>query len=355
NTLFASQTGPIGELIVQPFSPVGVDVFTFPQARADNTFQYADSISWKLGRHSVKFGADIRRVQLNSSQDRNYRPLVEYGNGVLIGGNLVQKGPTSPIQFQAGPQNTPLPGIGLAAIGVPSSIFQTITLGAPDSEIGLRFTEYNFFFNDNWRVASNFALDYGIRYEYNTVPGEVNHKIEDALALKGLPAPGSSIDMPQFTAAFNAVVAAYKQIVGGRTQIYDPDYKNVGPHLGFAWDPFGDGKMSVRAGYGIYYDTILGSVVSQSRNIFPTEVPINADPTFLGFNVFNLNNPVFVKRGNIPLILPGTQNQFGGAPQDFVGLLGSLFLQNGNGGGLAFTLPDKHLRTPYSQQWHLTV
>jgi hypothetical protein len=50
----------------------------------------------------------------------------------------------------------------------------------------------------------------------------------------------------------------------------------------------------------------------------------------------------------------GTCNQFGGSPSDFSALIGQLFLQNSLG-GLAFTLPEKNLRTPYAQQWHLTV
>jgi hypothetical protein len=103
--------------------------------------------------------------------------------------------------------------------------------------------------------------------------------------------------------------------------------------------------------------------VSQSRNVFPTEIAVNIEPAFTQFDVFTLNNPSFlvvrdrngVPIGDIPLIANGTLNQFGGGPNDFVALIGELFRQNRLGGGLAFTLPDKNLRTPYAQQWHLTV
>jgi hypothetical protein len=356
DTIFSSQTGPIGEILIDPFSPVGVDVSTFPQARVNNTFQYADSLSRKIGRHSIKFGGDIRRVQLNSLQDRNYRPVVEYGNGLLDIGNYVQTGPTSPQFFQRTAGPFVLPGVDLAAVGIPSSIFQTITSGFPNSTIGLRFTEYNLFFNDSWQVRPNFAVDYGLRYELNTVPHDANNRIENAITLKSLPVQGQSqFDTPERTAAFNAAVGAYQQFLGGRKNIYDPYHKEFGPHLGFAWDPWRDGKTSIRGGYGIYYDAILGAVVSQSRNVFPTEIPINADPNFLGFSVFNLNNPAFVQMGNVHLIAPGTLNQFGGARGDLVALLGSLFIQNQQGGGLAFTLPEKHLRPPYAQQWSISV
>jgi hypothetical protein len=360
-----SATGPIGELVIEPYSPVGVNAYSFPQERANNTFQFAESISWTLGRHSTKFGADIRRVQLNSLLDRNYRPQVVYGGAVLSTGTLrLNTNPNNPFTFLPQTKGGFLSGLQLAALGLPSSIFQTITAGPSDSTIGLRFNEYNFFFNDNWRVRSNFSIDYGLRYEYNSVPREVNNRIENALALTNLPAPGSSsADTADRTAAFNASVAAYRKVLDGRNGIYDPDRNNFGPHIGFAWDPWSDGKTSVRGGYGLIYDAILGAVVSQSRSVFPTEIPVNIEPAFIQFDAFILNNPstlVIRDRGgvsipDIPLIAPNTLNRFGGSPADFVALIGELFNQNKLGGGLAFTLPEKHLRTPYAQQWHVTI
>ena len=355
-SFITASTGLIGELIIEPFSPVGVDVFTFPQGRVNNAFQFADSLSWKRGDHYLKFGADVRRVHLNSLQNRNYRPLVVYGNGLLVTGNLTQSGPFDPIRFREDPESRPLPGVQLASIGLPSSIFQSITTAGANSNIGLRFTEVGLFFNDNWRVRPNFTLDYGLRYEYDTVPREADNRIENALSLDDLPQPGNSrLDSRQFTEAYNAAVASYRRVVDGRTKIYEDDRNNFGPRVGFAWDPWNDGKTSIRGGFGIYFDTILGALVSQSRNVFPTEIPVNVDPEFLGFNVFNLNNPSFLQLRNVPLIKPGTVNEFAGSDADFAALVGALFFQNRNGGGLAFTLPEKNLRTPYAEHWHLTL
>jgi hypothetical protein len=353
--ILPSQTGPLGEVVIDPFSPVGVNAFTIPQARTSNAFQYEDSVAWNWRKHVFKFGAEIRRNQLNSLQDRNYRPLVEFGNGFLQAGDLILLGPNSS-EFRPDRGTFLLPGVALASIGTPTSIFQTITAGVPNSRIGLRFTAYNFFFNDSWRVSPRLSLNYGLRYEYTTVPHEVNNLIEDALSLKNLPQPGnSSFDQRDRTTAFNDAVNAYKAVLAGRTSIYDPDGDNFGPHFGFAWSPWADGKTSVRGGYGIYYDSILGAVVSQSRNIFPREVPINTGLGLTGFDVFTLANPAFFSLGGTTLIAPGTLNQFGGAPQDFPALIGSLFIQGRLKAGLAFTLPNKHLPTPYEQQWHLTI
>jgi carboxypeptidase family protein len=364
DVIIPSATGLIGELLIEPFSPVGVNAYSFPQRRVSNTFQYADSLSWSVGAHSLKFGADVRRVQLNNLLDRNYRPQVIYSGGLLSLGTLsLNPNPSDPFvdPFRFTSRDSQfLSGIELAALGLPSSIFQTITAGTPDSTIGLRFTEYSFFFNDNWRVRPNFTIDYGVRYEYNSVPREVNDRIENALSLSDLPSPGGSrFDSSDRTAFFNAAVEAYRRVLGGRTEIYEPDRNNFGPHVGFAWDPWSNGKTAIRGGYGIYYDAILGAVVSQSRNVFPNEIPVNVEPGFLQFDAFVLNNPSALEleddAGDIRLIAPGSGNQFGGSTADFVALIGELFRQNSLGGGLAFTLPDKNLRTPYSQQWHLTI
>jgi hypothetical protein len=359
-----STTSSIGELSIEPFSSVGVNAFTFPQARANNTFQYADSVSRAFGAHSIKFGADIRRVQLNSVLDRNFRPQVLYGDAVLSTGTLsAVVNPNNPFKFTP-EANQLLSGVQLATLGLPSSIFQTVTLGQANSTIALRYTEYNFFVNDNWRARKNLALDYGLRYEYATVPHDANDRIEQALRLAGLPAAGlSAADTPDRTNAFDQAVTAYRSVLGGRNQIYQPDHNNFGPHLGFACDPWSDGRTSIRGGYGIYYDAILGAVVTQSRNVFPNQIPINVEPAFTSLDVFVLNSPSTLVLRNgahgaiapIPFIAPGTLNQLGGTSADFAALIGALLIQNRNGGGLAFTLPADNLRTPYAQGWHLTL
>lgn len=364
----SSQTGPIGELVIEPFSPVGIGAFTFPQSRASNTFQYADTVSLAAREHLIKFGGNVRRYQLNSVLDRLYRPQVVYGGGLVSLGSIFVDS-TGGATFSGVGAATPISGVQLASLGVASSVLQTITNAAPDSTLGLRFTEYHVFANDTWRIRSSLSMDYGLRYEYNTVPREANNRIEKALELAGLPAAGASrFDTGKRTRSFNAAVDAYKQILDGRARIYEPDLNNFGPHFGVAWAPR-NGSTVVRAGYGIYYDTILGAVVSQSRSVFPTEIPINVDPSFLQFSVFNLNNPAFLQitqdaQGNftnpVSLLKPGacnqsgTCNQFGGSREDFVALIGQLFRQNPFG-GLAFTLPEKSLRTPYAQQWHMTI
>lgn len=399
-----SSLGPIGQLIISPFSPVGLDVYLFPQARVNNTLQAADTVTWFRGNHNFKFGTDIRRTQLNSFLNRNFRPQVVFGGSLDLTGQIA--GAPLPNLSNSGPTPGFFSGADLASLGIPTNIFQSLATGVADSTVGLRFTQFNFFFNDNWRARKGLTIDYGLRYEYNTVPREANNRIEQTFGLDQLPAadPNVNLSVPFFggrqifdrkslDAAFDTTLNSLRAFLDGRTTIFDADRNNFGPHVGFAWDPFSAsstqaGRTVVRGGFGMYYDVALGSVVSQSRNVFPTFVPINVDASSffyannLFFNgqsgFFALFNPRFVPvdvlsgpagtGGNInrfPLISQDALNVIG-APASVLRPLLGLLLNPGQvtfggdvlpptGGGLAFTLPDRQLRSPYTLQYNLQI
>lgn len=388
--------GTIGQLVVTPFSPVGLDVYLFPQARANNTMQIADTLTLFRAGHTFKFGADIRRTQLNSFLDRNFRPQVVFGGSP----DLTQRFPgLAPIPniTRFGPTPGYFSGSDLAALGIPTNIFQSLAIGTPDSTIGLRFWQFNYFFNDNWRARNGLSFDYGVRYELNTVPREVNARIENTFALDQLPAgdPTLSLAFP-FTEgtqilngqllinAFNATVDALRTQLGGREAIFDPDRNNFGGHVGFVWDPLAGnreqaGKTAIRGGVGLYYDLTLGSVVSQSRNVFPNFLPLNIDANTFDYarqrffvprqtGIRALFNPLFVPvdvvRGTqltrFGLIAPNELNAIqlpaGVLPQ----ILGLLFKPDvagvlPSGSGLAYTLPDEDLRSPMAYHFNLQI
>ena len=393
--------GPVGQLLVYPFSPVGLDVYLFPQARANNTAQVADTFSYFRTNHAFKFGFDIRRTQLNSFLNRNFRPQVVFGGSPDLTGLFRNNAPIQDIS-QFGPTPGFFSGADLASLGLPTGIFQSLAIGAPDSTIGLRFWQLNFFTNDNWRARRGLTLDYGLRYELNTVPREVNSRIEDTFSMGGLPTsdPSFSVTAPftdgrvifnsqNLLNSFNATLGALRGALGGRDKIFDNDRNNFGGHLGFAWDPFAAntnqvGKTAIRGGVGAYYDLTLGSVVSQSRNVFPTFLPLNVDANTFAYaqnryfepiptGIRAIFNPLFalfdVTRNNqaatLSLIAPNQLNAIGLPPGVLPQVLGLLFnpaavgtLPSGrtllpSGGGLAYTLPDNNLRSPYALHYNL--
>jgi hypothetical protein len=231
-------------------------------------------------------------------------------------------------------------GIDFLALGAPTGFFQTQAL-VPDSTIGLRFWESAFFFSDQMRVSPHFTFTIGVRYEYNTVPGEVNRRIEDTFRQPEVFAIGLD------------------KFLGGRPNIYRRDGKNFAPYLSFAWDPFGRGRTSIRGGYGIYYDQILGAVVSQSRNVFPSFTTLDlAGAALSGNNIVPSSVLGFINPAT--LAVPGTLNTYNsqrfGNPADLIRRLAANFTGFAAGAaGAAFVLPSFDLVTPYAQHWSLNV
>lgn len=354
-----SRLGPIGQLHIAGFSPVGVDVFNFPQERTNDTFQIADTVRWTTGSHSIAFGTDIRRVYLESDLPRNSRPLVTFYGGVS--GDPVKLNDLIIVSPQT-----------LAAAGAPGGFFQSIVLPGRDAKIDLSYTQYNFFAQDEWRISPRFNLSFGLRYEYNGTPKEADQKIEST-----------------FAQTFGFPFSGLNDFIAGRRSIYDVDKNNFAPRLGFAFSP--SENTVVRGGYGIYYDQVIGSVVAQSRNVFPTFTTANfgggvlADNRVIGFPIpfpieaFTLFNPAFAvfdpasgfvcnladasplcsAATSIPLLQPGTLNTFNPAltASQLQQALTDIFLNfpRFNGNSFGATIPGRDLDTPLSHQYSIGV
>lgn len=336
---FGNGLGRVGQVNVAGFSPLGVDVDFLPQRRTNNTYQIADTLGYHTGNHSLAFGADIRRVDLDSELRRNARtklafngaPELDFFGANLFTGNF-------------------LSGVDLAAAGAPSGAF--LSLARTTSSIGLRYYEYNVFGQDEWRIRHNLSLNFGLRYEYNTPPKEKNNLIERTFTDPLLNNPN---------------VRDINTFIAGRTTIFDPDKNNFEPRVGLAWSPnvFGtDHTTVVRAGFGVFHDQILGAVVSQSRNVFPNFVTLNTG----GFNAFdpNVGDIVFSyfnpARGGCsggacgtftPLVQPNTLNTFNPAltvPQVLNIFASGATFPN----PIMITLPQRNIKTPSAEQYGVT-
>ncbi len=345
-----NRLGPVGQLVIAGFSPVGVDVFNFPQARENITYQFADTVRWQTGRHAFAFGTDIRRVTLDSELPRNSRPLVTFNGGrrclvFAANGACTSIGVASPLD--------------LAAAGASTGFFQSLVLPGQDSRLNLKYNQLNFFGQDEWRVNSKLLLTFGLRYEYNTTPQEADNKLNSALS-----------------AALPPRVAAFSQFIGGRSRIFEPDRNNFAPRVGVAFAP--DSKTVIRGGFGLYHDQILGAVVSQSRNIFPRFTTINfgggnnlfcvnaqsvpvvctAQGAILLGIQFSLFNPVNGFIGTTPIVQPGTLNTLnsafvsGSSPTN--GFLDTIFNSFPFLSGTPFggTYPARELDIPMSYQYY---
>ena len=333
-------TGPIGQVKVSGFSSLGVDVNNFPQKRANNTFQIAETLNHYKRNQNVKWGVDIRRIQLNSQLDRNFRPIAHFsGPGNLS--RLLNRPGTSVID------NKTFLGSDMVALGAPTSFIQTQSF-TPDSTIGLRFIQSSYFIEDNIKIAPGLNVLLGLRYHLNTVPREVNGRIEKTFQSEEL-SRIIAIERDNFG------VSGLNNFIAGRKEIFGKDLNNIAPHIALAWDPFRKGKTAIRAGYGVYFDQIPGAVISQSRNVFPT---------FLSFNVVGVSNPLFPSRlyhfNPSRFAENGSLNRldkkYGANAADIlVNIYGLINNRDGYVLTPSFVLPEARLKTPSSNQWGLTI
>ena len=129
-----------------------------------------------------------------------------------------------------------------------------------------------FYAQDDWRVSSRVTLNLGLRYEYETVPWDVD--------------------------GHNQYLANLTDSTFTKGPIYAPLPKtNFSPRLGIAWDVTGDGKTSIRAGWGQYYDVAGLLIWLQSTK---SEPPYNANNTHVGSALITLpfTFPVYGRSGN---------------------------------------------------------
>jgi Carboxypeptidase regulatory-like domain/TonB dependent receptor-like, beta-barrel len=200
--------------------------------RIERRFEWTDNVSISRGGHTFKLGGDVNFIQLRSAKQQIF--TLDFG-GLANFGGLAASTFGLPDSVNLGAQTLLLPGTtGLQSygLGIPTTYIQ----GIGQSNEPFDDIPFGFFAQDSWRVNRKLALNYGVRYDVEISP---------------LFAPATAVN-----------AAAEKAL--GVTEGIPRDYNNVAPRFGLAWDPAGDGKMVIRAGYGIFYDNPLLAIAFDS-------------------------------------------------------------------------------------------
>jgi hypothetical protein len=183
-----------------------------------NNYQFSDDAFWTHGTHTLKFGVDIEREQYNYIARQN-------PGGRWNFSNLAKFLTNNSKHFEA----------GIPSTITPREMRQTVIAG---------------YLQDDWRFRPNLTINLGLRYEMATVLNDAQGRLTNLVNISD-PAPQCGT---QFTSPFAPGGGHPPGSVCGSVGPYysNPTTRNFEPRIGFAWDPFRNGKTSVRGTFGIY-------------------------------------------------------------------------------------------------------
>jgi Carboxypeptidase regulatory-like domain len=191
-----------------------------PQGYVQNIYQASDSLTFVRGKHTLKFGSEFRKYIAPTNNLPRARGEWDYATLDEFINDLVPSGANGALR------------------------------GAGSGTVADNYNASYTFFQDDWKVTQRLTLNLGLRYEYTGVP-----KAEGEQALNAIS------DDPAFGLIFRKPHS---------------DKNNFGPHVGFAYDPFGNGKWAVRGGFQIAYDQVPNNF---AINSLPPQLQTEQSPT----------------------------------------------------------------------------
>ena len=274
--------------VVAGYATLGAPLFA--GGNLDNIYQISDEVNWNHGRHNVALGMDLRQTQF---------------------------------QLQAGASPTGFFTFDGRYSGNAVADFLLGTIAAATTQPGISVTNsrsnaYNFFVQDDFKISSRLTLNLGLRYEYEQPFYEINGKegyfdTNQQKLITRVASNYSSLQLPASKIAYDPSL---------RRGIYEPDYNNWAPRVGFAYRA--TDSTALRGGYGVFYSKTQANELNGKLNNPPVVLSISLTGA--------LNTPnLLIDRDAFP---PASQVQ-----------LGTLS---------PYSINPKD-RTPYFQQWNLVV
>jgi hypothetical protein len=256
-------------------------------------FTLSDDVFYTKGKHAFKFGALINRYYeptvMNKGTQGGDTPTSFSGN--TVAGDLM--GIQGNILIETPYPNAPT--INGCTYSVTPACGETLI------DRNFVFNTFGFYVQDDYRATSKLTLNLGVRYEFQTVPYDT---------------AGRNSTIPDLLTSSTYRIGP---IIDNAT------YRNFSPRVGFAWDLFGNGKTSLRSGFGIYYDIAnLGSIFTQNLAGVP---PFGVQTTEIA-------------PANQVIVLPINSAANGLSAQSL---------------GRSLQMVDYNLKNPHSLQYNLTL
>jgi len=276
-----------------------------------NTFVWQDTLSFTRGRHSLRVGGEAKRHQLvlNAPFTTAGFLLLQSFPDFLLGQSAAQNGSSE------------------------SNVFQS-TGAAGLFRKDQRYTDVAGFVQDDFRAFSRLTINAGLRYEYFGPPTEIHGHLSNfdpAIATSQVPPSGS---FAGFLLPGNYSGAIPEGVTKASTSsFWNPDYKDLGPRLGFALRLPTRAALVLRGGYGIYYERLSGELVLLDVG----QLPFSLTQSLLG----SLNAGATLQQPFVPPLPPNSAFP--------------IFIPRTPDSALAQAAISRSITSPYTQQYNLNL
>ena len=299
-----------------------------PYGGPQNTLQFADDLSWTKGKHNVKIGGMFTYMQLNvafgayAQAEELLGPTFATSLTDLInsagnpGGSQL-----SSFEVRVNPQGAlPCPFDQYGNLGTSPSCAVTPPLSPAANARSYRFKDWAIYAQDSFRLTPRLTVNYGLRYEHYGVQHNNNQNLDSNFYY----GPGSGIEQQVQN---GQVQLTQKSSIG---QFWAPRWGTAAPRVGFAYDLLGDGRSSLRGGFGISYERNFGNVTYNASFNPPASAVVSANcaPGDVGCTTLVTNSDLG------PLGLPG--------PASFLP-------------PVELRMPDPRINVAQSQFWSLAL
>lgn len=228
-----------------------------PYHELNRNYTWFDNFTWIKGRHTVKLGVSVNRY------NKTENAASQQGTFSFSSAGL----PSGTSTYQQSFANFLLGNVS------------SFTMPSTDITPNLWAWQHEAYAQDDFKVSPNLTLYMGVRWSFFGQPSDSGQLLDNfnpgtynrANAPKVDPATGNLVAGTGNNPTANGI------IVGGKGSPYGDHvgnnvYKNFAPRLGISWDPFGDARTAIRAGYGIYYDSGLFGTYEQNTFANPPYV-----------------------------------------------------------------------------------